>query len=83
MAKKCRHPSYNVVDGKLVCSVCGEPSPRAELVDGRFIPVSGDKTTEKDSETKNEKPPADDQTEGKTDDAHEDKMMRKSATKNR
>jgi len=41
MAKKCTHPSYLVVDGVLQCSVCGEPSPRAKIVDNEVVPISG------------------------------------------
>ncbi len=36
---KCNHPAYIIKDGKLVCQVCGEPSPRAKMVDGKIIPV--------------------------------------------
>lgn len=25
---KCKHPYYHIVDGKLICVQCGEPSPR-------------------------------------------------------
>jgi len=35
----CKHPEYCVKDGKLVCSVCGEPSPKAMIVDGEIVPI--------------------------------------------
>jgi DNA-directed RNA polymerase subunit RPC12/RpoP len=40
--KTCVHPFYKVVEGRLVCSECGAPSPRASL-DGDQIVRIGDK----------------------------------------
>ena len=37
--KKWQHPEYEVKDGQLVCARCGEPSPRARLVDGEIVRV--------------------------------------------
>lgn len=28
--KTCMHPYYKILDGKLVCTECGAPSPRAD-----------------------------------------------------
>ena len=37
----CRHPGYLLKDDKLVCSACGEPSPRAvyDPATRSFIPI--------------------------------------------
>jgi len=37
--KKCPHYGYLVKDGELVCSQCGEPSPRAKLVGGQIVRI--------------------------------------------
>lgn len=36
-AGKCAHSAYVVRDGALVCQACGEPSPRAKLVNGQIV----------------------------------------------
>ncbi len=30
---KCKHKYYKLVDGKLVCSVCGKPAPEKPIED--------------------------------------------------
>jgi len=37
--KKCEHGFYKIKDGQLVCDVCGEPSPKARLVDGVIVKI--------------------------------------------
>jgi uncharacterized Zn finger protein (UPF0148 family) len=33
---QCKHPYYHIVDGKLVCVQCGEPSPRAGRIEDKI-----------------------------------------------
>ena len=35
----CKHPGYLIKDGELRCAVCGDPSPRARLVDNQIVPI--------------------------------------------
>ena len=35
----CSHYGYLIKDGQLVCSQCGDPSPRAEVVDNVIVPL--------------------------------------------
>jgi ribosomal protein L37E len=37
--RKCVHPFYHVAGGRLVCTQCGEPSPKASMIDGVPVPI--------------------------------------------
>jgi uncharacterized Zn finger protein (UPF0148 family) len=43
---RCKHPGYQVKDGQLVCSQCGEPSPNARLVGGQVTRIPRPVTAE-------------------------------------
>ncbi len=81
MANKCTHPGYIVKDGKLVCASCGEPSPKAKIIDGELIKVEkeitcphcGGKLTESGRAV----------IEEKNETAHEDKAVRKHEDKSK
>ncbi len=76
----CKHPSYQVKDGALVCTVCGEPSPKAKIVDHQIVklekeitcPHCGGRLTESGKPV-----------EEKAAREHEDKAIRKRADKKR
>jgi len=33
---ECKHPYYHYVDGKLLCTQCGEPSPKQSKVEDKI-----------------------------------------------
>ena len=38
----CSHYGYLIKDGQLVCSQCGNPSPKAKVVDNIIVPLKAD-----------------------------------------
>ena len=44
---ECKHPYYRIVDGKLVCAQCGQPSPREAKEEDKLSRQPEDKVAER------------------------------------
>ena len=50
----CPHPGYLIKDGELRCVKCGEPSPRARLVNNQIVPIKAGEKPENKMQAKPE-----------------------------